>query len=387
MGDIRKTFEKIVQNGLNIELKSARRVLFLYEEKINYIGDCCIRFDKLKHFREFVPGAVIDMNFAIQGNYKYYHGLLKNNPYIDNVTTLEWEKIDLAGYDVIFCITHKETKLLKYLHLNYGNSIIGGQFSPAIFSISEMILKQAPGFDYIFPVHERLKNHVIVPSPVELYIDRSEQEWGDNWLISKGILEDEELYILCDSASERHKLLNITVYFKILEFILSRKKARVLVFDERKIGKHDFYKGWLGEKQFSKIIFSEGLSLREDLCIIGSGYTKMVFGPCTGLMHCSSSIYNNYVKRGMSKSKAPLMVTYTGQYFGDNKNAHYWWSNCPLVDCLLLKGCDGKKELALLADMTQEEASSVSPLPCEEYTSDLLIGFIEKRIDGKIFDR
>ncbi|HEX8529308.1 MAG TPA: hypothetical protein VF646_04775, partial [Cytophagales bacterium] len=181
-------------------------------------------------------------------------------------------------------------------------------------------------------------------------------------------------------ASSRDKVLGITVYFEFLKSILQDGNAKVLIFDENTIGKEEFYRQWLGDETADRIIFSKGLSLRDNLCLIGSRHTRLVVGPCTGLMHCASSIYNNYVSNGMDPRDVPLIVVYTGQYSKANKSAHYWWEGAPLVNCLLLKAKNNRKEVVLLSSLPDAERELNDTLPCRDYTAGLLTEFIHRKM-------
>jgi hypothetical protein len=82
----------------------------------------------------------------------------------------------------------------------------------------------------------------------------------------------------------------------------------------------------------------------------------------------------------MDVKDAPLMITYTGKYRND-ENALVWWGNSPLVVCLLLKNICGKPQMCLLNELTEEEkVNSRNVLSCKEYTSYMLISFIDARL-------
>ncbi len=380
MKNLKLTFDKIVKNTSEIVDEDIKQILLLYEEKIVFIGDCCVRFDKFRYFRSFLNNATITLNFAHKENFKFYDGLLKNNPHVDHITTLDWAEIGFEKYDIVFCISYREEKFLEFLYGKYGDLIMNGQFKLAVYSISELILKSELRGNYIFPVNKHLIEHVKKPRPGELYISKEEQRWADHWLESKGLKKNEDLYIILDSTSIREKLMKITVYFDFLTTILKGKNVKALIFDEGSIGKEEFYRQWLDNKTLEKLIFSKSVSLRENLCFIGSSNTRLIFGPCTGLMHCSSSIYNNYLSNGMDIRDIPLMITYTGQYTIENKNANFWWGSAPLVNCLLLKKRHNRKEIVLLSSLPEQEKDLDDSLACSEYTTEMLMGFINRKV-------
>ena len=355
-----------------------QKILILYEEKIKYLGDFCIRFDKISFCKSFF-NASIDINFTNKENKKYYEALLINNPNLAAVSDLEWENIEFDNYDLVFCAAYDENRLKEFICKKY-NYNAGERF--VVFSISEVLLAPDPNAVRVFPVNSDFMAQVqlIARHPGLLYVSEEEREWGNRWLESRGLKQGEELFIFLDSTTKRSKLINIQVYFEVLQFVLNRAKVKVLIFDEKSIGKEEFYRQWLGEEQAEKLIFSKGLELREDLRIIASSFTRLIFGPCTGLMHCASGIYNYYVQSGKSLKEVPLMITYTGQYPKEENNADLWWGSSPLVQCLLLQKRNNETKLALLSALSEAEKISEEQVPCSEYTSRMLIDFLDGQL-------
>ncbi|MBS1664523.1 MAG: hypothetical protein JST68_25985 [Bacteroidetes bacterium] len=372
----KEIYDQILATVGNGPAKSAGKVLLLYEEKITFIGDCCVRMNKLVHFRSFLQNASLHLNFTDRHNYELSEGLLKNNPNIDRLSLLPWTEIDFADYDLIFCIAYDEVRLLEYLAEKYGEGILSGRFRPMVYSISELLLIPRKESRCIFPFFNELMSYVTDSLPGELYISQDERDWGDQWLKARGLQPEEELLVMCDSSGGRDKLLSNTVYFDLLSSILDRPGVRVLVFDERNIGKEEFYRQWLGGRKARRIIVSKGMTLRQNLCLIASRHTKMVFGPCTGLMHCSSSIYNHFLRNGLDRSAVPVLITYTGTYSKENKGAYFWWGSSPLIRCLMLKERGGKPEMMLLSDLSVAEREKNDTLPCSFYTPEMLLDFI-----------
>jgi hypothetical protein len=370
---------KIQENNSRINGVENANILLLHEEWNTQIGDFCKRVHKLRYIKTVFKNASLDINFSGR-EAGIYEDLLKNNPHLNRVSYREWEEIDFGYYDIIFCISKKEGRLLDLLSEKYAHSLNMENFKLAVFSMSMLLYLPGEQVDLIFPANESLvKNTDIYENPGELYIDREEQEWGTRWLKSKGVEDDETLFILLDSTTSNDKLLKVNVYFEYLEFILKMKNIKVLNFDEKRIGKEEFYKEWLDPHYCDKIIFSTGLSLREALCIIGSEKTKFIFGPCTGLMHCASSIYNNYVHNGMPVEDVPLMITYTGRY-RPGSSANGWWGNSPLINCLLIKEINHKQKIYQLDKLNEKERSTEDSLPCSAYSAEMLIEYTNKLI-------
>jgi hypothetical protein len=375
MESIQFTLSKIRDNCRNENRSNVKKILILQEEKILFIGDSCLWFGKMKHVSSFFGDAVIHMNFVKNQNEKFIDALLKGNPHVESITTLERNEITFENYDVVVSVSYNEQSLLQFLHDKYGEAIANDELKLAVFSLSELVLEENENARYIFPMPQYLVQYAY-PQPAELYVSDEEKAWADRWLKEKGLKEGERLLILMDSTSRRDKLISLPVYFEFLCFALKQPNAKVLIFDEMGMGKEDFYREWLGSADMHKMIFAHRNTLREAIALIASSHTSLMFGPCTGLMHCASSIFNGYVNNGMPAEEVPLIVVYTGQYDPSELHAYKWWGSAPLVHCLMLKNRNGKKELRTLAGLTEYEKQMNDSLPCTEFTSNMLINFV-----------
>jgi hypothetical protein len=378
---VQATFDKLLGQAAALDAKAVKRVLFLHTERITSVGDTCIRFDKIRHFSAFLNHAAFHLNFTVRENVGIYDAFLKNNPYIESIATAPWPEIDFTQYDLIFCMMYNEKKFLEFLHHKYGSLIRDDGWPVAVLSISDIMIKPSPGADHIFPVHRELEQYVKRPRQGELYLSPEERDGADDWLRAHGLQEDEDLFVVLDSSGASSKLLNVNVHFNLLLSLLSRERTRILVFDERNSGKEGFYREGLGRKNADRIIFAKKGTLRRDLCLIGSRRTRLVLGPCTGLMHGASSIYNHLVREGMAPAEVPVMIVYTGRIGKDNYNVNEWWGNAPLVHCLLLLKKDGKKELVLLDSLGEAEKNCNQALACSEYTTPMLFDFIAHKLE------
>lgn len=360
--------QKILSNNNNIENDKVRRVLIIYHEELFFIGDTCIKFNELKVFRFLYKNAGIDINFTVDRYVSKYKALLKNNPYIDNISNLPINEIDFVNYDIVVCIDYREDLILEAIKTRYSNN--PENFNTAIYSLTNKCLRQNAESIIIFPENTSLYDtakHVTENKPRELYISNEEREWAGTWLRNNGLQNDESLFIILDSASSREKMLNIQIYFNLLVYLLNKSRSRILIFDEKGIGKDLFYKEWLGEDHYKKIIFSKNLDLRQDLCLLASPQTKLILGPCTGLMHCSSGIYNYFVSQEMPEESVPVIITYTGKYPTSEKSARYWWNNSPLVNCMILSQQENKRSVLLLNDIDANENIAGDLMPCSQY--------------------
>lgn len=366
---------KLIENSSNLKKEQISDILILYEEEVTYLGDSCMCFDKYRYIKSFLNEANIHINFKNTKGSRIYKSLLENNPYLDKVTeSLDWQALDMDRYQIIFCVSYREDDLLSFITETYGAQILNGRWRGALFSLSALLLKYESYQRFIFPVYTELVNFLIKQRPGELYVSPAERLWANEWMEAKGINNDDQLFVIIDSSSSKEKLLQISVYFDFISKLLEQPKTKLLIFDEKNIGKDVFYYEWLGREFERRIIFSKRQTLREDLSLLSSSYVKMIFGPCTGLMHCASSIYNFFKATMLPRPFIPLIVVYTGEYTKGNFDANFWWGNAPLVKCLLLDKKDNQKQLVLLSDI--ENAASTKPLPCSEYNSSLLRDFV-----------
>jgi hypothetical protein len=369
------TLMQLKKNAASASITDFSKTLLLYEEKLFPLGDCCIHFGKIKYLRTFLNNGLITVNFSDEHNEKYIDSLLKNNTDIDTVSTLQWEELQFDKFDLIICILFEEEKLLHFLHEKYGPLISTNIWKPVIYSTSWLFWAPADRAKAIFPSNLQMNEFLMIPRQTELYISEEERMWGNNWLMQKGLEKHEKLFIIIDSAGAKGKLLNEDVFFGFLSWILEKKNIKVLAFDEGNTGKEDKYRQWLGEKAMEKLIFSTGMKLRQDLCLVASAYTSMVFGPCSGMMHCASAIYNHYVmSAGMTN--VPSLFVYAGLDEEKNYNLFEWWGESPLVNCFFIREEDGEKKVISLNSLTVEEGRDDKRLPSSAYTTKLLIDFI-----------
>ena len=363
------------------EKENVKNILILYDERVCFIGDSCMRFDMLEIFKSFFKNARVQLNWQNVTYNDIYFAILKNNPYIDEMSNHDWQDINFRLFDVIICINYKESYLLEILTNRYESSINYNHCKTAIFSMSSLALNLTnKSVTTVFPNHNELTEFVNqYPHTPQVYISNEEKEWANQTLKMYGLEEDEQLVILLDSSSSRAKLLKMDVYFKVLEHILSMNKTKILIFDEKGLGKKLLYKEWLTKEQAGKIIFTTNLNLRQALCIMSSNYTKLILGPCTGLLHCASGIYNTFVRNSMKTDDVPVMITYTGKYEREDDNANLWWGTSPLVNCLILRKTATGKEVKMLSELSdQEKQESKNILPCSEYTSAIIIDYLKK---------
>jgi len=382
--------DKLLSEQISVDRFSVKQVLILYDDSALKIGDSCQRFYGLGAFKSYFVNARLDFSYRGTRHSEVYEALLKHNPYLDGFFNEDWEKIAFREYDVVICFSDRENELLGILTERYASTEEEQPLNCRFFSFSDKVSMLPAGTKTVFPGYPALWAHVMKHEIAPyLYITPEEKAWGNHWLQENGLQEGEQLFILVDAASKRFKLLDITVYFELINYLLDIEGAKVLVYDERGVGKEEFYKAWLGEDKASRVIFARNLGLREAMYLIASDHTRLIIGPCTGLLHCASGIYNYFSHQGLPGEAMPLMITYTGKYEKPEDNAGVWWARSPLIHCLLLRqnpAARSSKEAVLLSELPEREKYDTSrSILCKEYTSAMLIEFIEKKLNIQSF--
>lgn len=382
--------KRVIENDETLVVEKTNNVLIIYNTERFYIGDTCIRFDAVKLLRNFLPNALFDLNVNNDNYYNMYKDLLVNNPFINKATGDEWEDIDFTSYDLIICFTHQEDIFSEFLFSKYGKQILTGEFELCVYSIYNYLVSPSVRKPIIFPMYKALfafaTEHANYYKPRSLYITKSERDWANQWMLENGCEPNDQVFIFIDSSSAPAKLIDKDIYFDIIKSLTKSENTKVLIFDESKSGKRESYKDSLDDTSYQKVIFCEKLQFRKELSLLSSKFIKLIFGPCTGLMHCSSGIYNNFVHNGIDVGEVPVMITYTGKYPGENNSAYHWWSDSPLMDCLLIREEAGVKTIKVLNNLTKEEkAPGIEQFHCNEYTFDLLMSYINSRLGRNIW--
>ncbi|MCW3101572.1 MAG: hypothetical protein JWO09_12 [Bacteroidetes bacterium] len=380
---------KIGSNN-KVRREKVKKVLVLIDLKRFYIGDTCIHVSRFKKTREYYPNAIIDANTVNSKHHSLITPFLQNNPYVGRYDNLAWTNIDFSSYDVIICGCIPEQEFLDFLYDNLAHKILDGSMTSAIFSAAGSI-----GFEEeqlygkpVLPVHTEYNAYELSAElnadmlSNELFISQTEETWAADWLKGKGLEEGEELYVFLDSASIKDKLLRIDVYFDVLSAFLTEKNVKILLFDEAKIGKKEFYEAWLGQELSKKLIFVEGLSIREAFCLLGNSSIKFIFGPSTGLLHCASGIYT-VMSRGRKNMEVPLMISYNG--IVENRFVEHLWWNGSLVDGIALtKDASPSGKIISVKELDiNKKVITEGVLSCPEFTSGILINYIR----GKFMER
>ncbi|MES2873710.1 MAG: hypothetical protein V4708_08305 [Bacteroidota bacterium] len=365
-----------IKDNNKIMPSEVEKVLLIHDFPNFYIGDTCVRFAKLRAISEFFPKARVDINCSDKEI-----PLLINNPFVQSVTSLQWDEIEFNHYDVLIYISllemAKDEEFLSFIKARYILELPSLNF--ALFSLSRYLNPyQGKPRETPIPMYLELgrfftQHHKTTPFISELFISEEERKWGETWLRRNGLEEDENLIILLDSSNNKGKLLKLDVYFEVLTYLIGHNGTKVLIFDEKGMGKQEFYEEWLGFDT-DQLIFAVKLSLRQALCILSSSKLNMILGPCTGLLHCASGIYYNSLKNNIVPN-LPTLVTYIGNY-DDDYNPWIWWQNSMVKCIMVVKNIQGNKEIQQLKDENFHNF-----LSCDEYSSDLLIDYLKPMLN------
>ncbi|WP_343672295.1 hypothetical protein [Chitinophaga sp.] len=361
-------------------VSSPRNILIIFYEEKMFIGDSYILINKLSACQSYFPDAAIDINCCNKKYTGLCAALLKHNPFISNFNNMEWHELDYSAYDIVFCILPDEQKLLQVLQDKYTDA---AYWPTTIYSLTAQFINTHlnPNIISAFPPFTAMLNNqdlVTQEHAMELYISPEERDWAYNWLREHGLKEHERLFIILDNTSDREKLMTMDTYYGVLSYLLNQDAVKVLIYDETGVGKESFYRTWIGEDKLSKMIFANKLGLRQDICLLGAEQTRLILGPCTGLMHCASGIYNYFVRTGRPVASLPSIITYTGKYIDADDTPDHWWGNAPLVTCLIVRQDENDgKEVVVLHQLSEDEKKDATRLlPCKYFSADMLIRFL-----------
>ncbi|MBA4055270.1 MAG: hypothetical protein C0490_11200, partial [Marivirga sp.] len=125
------------------------------------------------------------------------------------------------------------------------------------------------------------------------------------------------------------------------------------------------------------VIVLKKLTLRQTFSVMADKRVGLILGPCTGLMHAASGIYNSLIKRSL-RSSIPILLVYTGLYQREGiQNTLVWWRGS-LAKCLVLKSDEnGNKYISNIMELEESELTfQVNLLPCRDYTSEMVQDYL-----------
>lgn len=355
----------------SLQRESVKKLLILYELHENFIGDSCRRFAKLKRLQDFFLNAIIEVNSI--NYYQVTSELLKNNQFVDSINCMKWSEIKFENYDLIVSVSNYETKLAEILK---SREITDPDKNSNIVVCSVSVP------NHTYPQYDELNAFLFATDPsdpyrdsVELHLDQDELNWSNQYLSTLGITDDESLTFYLDTSTSDVKVLPEKVSLEAISYFA--KFTRLIIFDELGKGKKEFYRTRLTAETFEQIIFIENFSLRLAISLLGSKFTKIIFGPSTGLLHCASGIYRNFIRNGMPIKQIPVLLVYLGL---DPKGYDEWtWWGDSLATCMIVKSENGKKIISKLGPLNQSNL-----LPCCEYPSTLMLEFVKSMLHHKL---
>ena len=357
----------MMENSQRLAHEDVRqKVLIVLELDSFFIGDTLIKMSYLKMIYEFWRQPLINIVCNVEGVCE----LLMHNPYVVRCEVSPIESIDPEAYAVIIVISYREKTLLRNLE-GRNSAWLHLLTSGKIISLSQSHFKGELFEGAVFPQNSQLNSFIERQDrpAAELFIQPSEREWADLWLAAKGVSTEDKVVVLVDSTSHKDKLMNTVEYFSIVRYFLGIPATKVLIFDEHAIGKRHLYAAFMeDDKLVERVLFAEGVSLRQALCILSSNFVKVVIGPSSGLLHCISAIYKNGFE-GEERRPLPLMIAYVCKYSVEQEEWNWWQGS--LTRALLIRNVSGENTIELLTGPGQKCTT------CDQYTAGLLIKFIE----------
>lgn len=388
----RDFINKVMHIRKKINRESPKRVIIIHEVKKVLIGDSLFLLAYLKKMKEFFINATICVNS--RSSHKLFGVLLQNNPYVTEVNNLKWDDIDFRGYDVIvynFFDEVYEKDFIDLFYKKYFKEIKENLFRPTIFS--HIILPRSerykPAVD-LFPFTEEFniflnEKEKFIRTSVEIWVTEEERKQADLWLFKNGLRIDEKCLIFVDESGNMQKVLDLFCYIDILEFFLGIDKIKILIFDPQRIDKkNNIYRELLEADKFNKLIFVEGRDLRRDIGLLASHYTRLIFGPSTGIMHCAVGVYNYFIriKKNASIEDIPILLTYICDW-DDNVDETWWWDGS-IADCIMVvREALGTKKIVKLSQENLKKYKD-KLLGVDEYSSVSIIYYMVSNYKDKL---
>ncbi|SFW13618.1 glycosyltransferase family 9 protein [Chitinophaga sancti] len=324
--------QKITQNNKRIPI---RKILILDDYKRSFfIGDSTVwvRFYKkvLRHCGDYTE-TVINCNNQRTGPRLQELYTTTFGAHV-SISCLPWEQLDLSHYDLILVEGDLVLQFLLYIAPMYDTVLQ----HTAIYTITA--LKQ-DDFDDRYG-WEFFKNSIASGNPAadkEIYISPSEIATADTWLENKGICQDDYLVILQNGSTEDKKVILFNEFVKLLQSLLQKEKVKVVIFDVPGGNTEESIQPFLTAAEYNNVIFVSGMGLRKDMSLIASRYTRLVIGPCTGILHLANGALTYLVNNGHTQNRhVPFLLVYTGIQAHDEAYLPYNWWRHSLVHCAVI---------------------------------------------------
>jgi len=358
-----------VREEVVFDRTEARTVLIcLDDSKKNKVGDCIVRFSNIKWLQFYFPNA----RFFINSPSRVFYEVAKHSPAIEKFANCPVERIEFNDYDVVLLLVDDRSLYSKCI----GEYI--ARQRDVRFAVFALTAPQ-DNIEIMVPIPTLPELDEEVPAHVldeirkrEIFLQEDELMEGARFLDQ--YIGDEKVIIFMTNSSTFLKTLKMSVTIDLIRWFESLPGRRLVIFDpdnDREL----FFRSCGVE--FNNTVVVKGKSLRETFAIMADKRVELIFGPCTGLLHAGSGIYNNLLKRDI-RTTIPHMLVYTGMYY-EISDAKEWWEGS-LVKCMVLKkDLYWRKKISLLEEVdTRELIFQENILPTSEYTTSMIVDFFKK---------
>lgn len=356
---------KMFNEGEGMHRETIKRILIIVDTiDDKWIGDTILRLSRFKFIHYYFPHAVISINTSCQ----VWNSIALHLSYIHQITNYSRETIPYDAYELVLllveckrdylntiteCARHKQADIMV---ASIYNSNLREEEDRRIPFLKEV-------FEFEYPKE-------LLEDIGKCEIALTEEELKEAEQLLDSYVADEKLIVYFDKSSTYRKLLKMSVNIELIKYFQSLEGKRVVMFDPFGEDKALFYSS-LGIDT-SNLVIIKGGSIRRNFAVMADKRVELILGPCTGMMHAASGIYNFMLKH-KKRSRPPHMLVYTGLYTGNLTNASYWWKG-RLVDCIVIKKDeDGMNKVFRLEDISQFQISVQENVQhCREYTSGMI---------------
>jgi len=346
--------KQLLKNYLRKQSKKFNRekmnsILIFFDFETFFLGGALRHTSQFRLLQQFFPNA--EIHFTSSDSRVV--DLALNSPIISSLQLKEYKEVPYEEYDCVVFLSEREAEIANYIVSKYYK-LFSRKIDTIMFSISAF--SYAEEVKVFFPVLIDLVN-MKYDEDIRLdchknkvYLTKQEVDWANRYLAEKGVKKDDMLVIINDSSALEGKVIKEEEFINLIRLILIEEDTKVLIYDVKNIGKRSLFKEYFDKEMLDRILFVAQTSLREDISLMAGNNVKAIVGPCTGMMHCASGIYN------VSKDKkAPLILVYKGDFegMGFAYGTNYWWGKNDFVDCVLKM--KGSQELIHLSDIEDKD--------------------------------
>jgi hypothetical protein len=293
---------------------------------------------------------------------------------VDEICHHQPETIDFNSYDLVLLLMEEPGRYSRIISEYSKDKITNFK----VFRLNEPLnFEERVGVPRVF--HEIFSYDY--PNDItldvcrrEIVLSQAELEQGANIIDQYVRSENDKLIIFIFSASTLTKILKMKVVVEMMKYFQSIPNRKLILFDPFD-DKEVFLRSL--NVDVDQAIILKKLSLRQTFSVMADHRIDLIFGPCTGLMHAASGLYNSFIKR-RQRNAVPHLLVYTGLYEREGiQNTLVWWQDS-LAKCVVLKkNINGAKEICDIHDLDASEFQFQNNLlPCREYTSQMLQDYL-----------